>query len=48
MESTPIAIWIVDFFEDIHDFLLTREWIVALIEEIYLPIVDQLIHNLEE
>jgi phage-related protein len=41
VQATPVAGWIVGFFEDVYNFVVDAiEWIVALIEEIYQWIVD--------
>jgi hypothetical protein len=41
VEATPIAGWIVEFFESVYDFIADAiNWVVELVEEIYSWIVD--------
>jgi phage-related protein len=41
VKATPVAGWIVEFFEDVYTFVADAiDWIVELVEEIYSWIVD--------
>jgi phage-related protein len=41
VKATPVAGWIVEFFEDVYDFVADAiDWVVELVEEIYSWIVD--------
>jgi predicted PurR-regulated permease PerM len=41
IKATPVAGWIVEFFEDVYTFVADAiDWVVELVEEIYSWIVD--------
>jgi phage-related protein len=43
IKATPVAGWIVEFFEDVYTFVADAiDWVVELIEEIYSWIVDEM------
>jgi phage-related protein len=52
VKATPVAGWIVEFFEDVYNFVADAiNWVVELVEEIYswiIDAIDELVDRVEK